>query len=276
MALSDYAKGLPGLYAQRRAEQRSKIDQFIMEFEEDKRRADRNAAIQAMQAQANIALAFGELGLNAKELEAQLNQPGPPGMPTDLPPGLVAVPNDKGGWYVREDPSYQTPGGGSSGGGGSGGRAPSPSRGEYPPNKLRKEGFVGGWQVKPKNIKGPFVRATDGTWWKKPGGSGGGGGDSGSGRMNTTRLQAELIKLYKPGEDDGWEARYFNNPIGAGREIARWVREMKRHFIVGPIDQRRVDIGKLRAVLRRVGGRPAAEAERILKGYIAGTPARWK
>lgn len=243
MALSDYAKGLPGLYAQRRAEQRSRIDQFIMEFEEDKRRADRNAALQEMQTRANIALAYAELGLDRQQLEAELNRQ-PPGMPTNLPPGLVAVPNDEGGWDVREDPSFQTPGGGSSGGGGGGGTSTRDARGRKRVPVLRDEGWTrlparyvknGQPQVNRQAFK--VTRGADGNWWIiRKGGSSGGSGSTGKVK-GFGSLVTDLKKKWDGSGSGpfgsgtpGWSTTFRGNQEGIRDALAGWIVENAASF----------------------------------------------
>lgn len=287
MALSDYAKGLPGLYAQRRAEQRSKIDQFIMEFEEDKRRADRNAAIQSMQAQANIAMSFGQLGLDAKELEAQLNQQ-PPGMPTNLPPGLVAVPNDQGGWDIREDPSFQGGGGGGGGGGGSrGGTSTRDAQGRRRVPWLQEEGYT---RLPPRYVQGgrprvnrqafDIAQGADGNWWIRRKGSGGSGGSAQppNKRMGLNTLITSLRKDYDPLADGSIADRNAGKPKKAAEEVARWIIERKNSFVRG--NTRQVDWDKLdRVLLQAIGGGGEGSViwhvgDILRRGYITGS--RWR
>jgi hypothetical protein len=180
-ALADYMKGLPAVYAQRRAETRTKIDEFMLEM--DQLQADINMKMRnydetvrhnrvqestsALNAQTNAAYQAARLGLDASD-QAYDNQPGAP-MPTNLPAGVVAVPTDDGGWTTRRDPTYQNPSTAS----------PKTPKGTYTVNELRKQGFVGGWKVKPKKVpagaKGGFVKAANGTWWVKTGTAGSGG-----------------------------------------------------------------------------------------------------
>jgi len=289
MALADYQKGLPGLYAQRRAEQRSKIDQFIMEFEEEKRRADRSAAIQAMQAQANIALAFGEMGLNAKELEAQLNAQ-PPGMPTNLPPGLVAVPNDQGGWDVREDPSYNSGGGGGGGGGGGsrGGTSTRDAQGRRRVPWLQEEGYT---RLPPRYVQGgrprvnrqafDIAQGADGNWWIRRKGSGGSGGSAPeppNKRMGLNTLITSLRKDYDPLADGSIADRNAGKPKKAAEEVARWIIERKNSFVRG--NTRQVDWDKLdRVLLQAIGGGGEGSViwhvgDILRRGYITG--GRWR
>jgi hypothetical protein len=179
-ALADFAKGLPAVYAQQRSEKRVAIDQFMAEMEqaqaemrfeqakfaEEMRHNRVSEATSATNAQTNAAIALGRLGLDASD-QAFDNQPAPP-PPSNLPAGVVAVPTDDGGWTTRRDPTYQNPSTAS----------PKTPKGTYTPNELRKQGFVGGWKVKPKKVpagaKGGFVKAANGTWWVKTGAAGSG------------------------------------------------------------------------------------------------------
>lgn len=270
-AYADMQAGLPALYANKRNEARTKIDQFIMEQQvaaaeaAEKARANRvDEAIRAQNAQTNAAIAFGQLGLKADDQAFDQTQattaasaPAPYGYNRDPATGDL----------VR-DPSIPN----ASSAGSGGGTTPSASRGEYVPNKLRKEGYVGGWKVKPKNVKGPFVRATDGTYWRKPKG-GSGSSASSSGPRKATELESELLDLYKKDDIGGWEERYEGKPAEAGKRISLWVRENKRDFIVSG---RKANIAKLKTVLGSIGGRPAAEALSIIvRGYI-GPDGNWK
>lgn len=83
-ALADYAKGLPSLYADKRAEARSKIDDYLMEqekfaldqqqFAETQRHNRVSEATSALNAQTQAALGFGNLGLSTtKEANDQSN-----------------------------------------------------------------------------------------------------------------------------------------------------------------------------------------------------------
>jgi hypothetical protein len=66
-AYADMQAGLPGLYATRRSEARMKIDQFIMQSEEEARHNRVTEATNAMNAQSQQALAFAQLGLKADD-----------------------------------------------------------------------------------------------------------------------------------------------------------------------------------------------------------------
>jgi hypothetical protein len=175
-AYADMQAGLSGLYASKRTEMRTKIDQFIMQAEEEARHNRVTEAISAQNAQTQAALGMASLGLKADDQafdqnqdlseaardQAAANAPAPYGYQRDPATGKL----------VR-DPSIPTASSSSS--------AKTP-KGTYTVNELRKQGFVGGWKVKPKKApqgaKGTFVQAKNGSWWIKAGsGSGTGGTD---------------------------------------------------------------------------------------------------
>lgn len=248
-ALSDYAKGLPELYARKRAERVDAIDKYLAEreqakaelalemaqFEETQRSNRVREAISATNSQTNAAIALGNLGIRAADSAAD-NAPEPTVDPNAVPYGFVLLPN---GDVVRDPQVPQASassgsggGGGGGGGGGSSDRAPSPARGEYPPNKLRKEGYRPLPRGAGPKYRRVAVEATDGSLWYKPGASSGGGGSTGSGGSssgsggggrNAGTLQSELRRLYGRDQDNGWEARYDNNPQGAAQAVAQWV-----------------------------------------------------
>ena len=90
-ALSDYAKGLPALYARKRQEAIDGIDKYIAEqaqaeaelaleqakFAETQRSNRVDESIRATNAQTNAAVAFGNLGISATR-EGRLGQPDDP------------------------------------------------------------------------------------------------------------------------------------------------------------------------------------------------------
>ena len=259
---ADMQAGLPALYSQKREDLRSKIDQFITTSEETARHNRVTEANAAFNAQTNAAIAFGKLGIDTSKLAnttAAGSAPAPYGYNRDPATGRL----------VR-DPSIPTASSSSGGGGGGGSAAPSAARGQYAPNALAKQGFVGGWKVRPKakpaGAKGSFVQATDGTFWIKSGSA------AKSAKpyvpQTSTKLQASLAGYWKAGGSGGIEERYSNDPKGAGTWLAQWVRDNKRDFVV-PGKGRKVDVTKLRQVLGSVGGRPSQEALSILvRGYI--------
>lgn len=238
-ALSDYARGLPVLYAEKRAERIDAIDKYLEEraqakaemalelakFEEAQRANRVGEAISATNAQTNAAIAFANLGIDAANSVAD-NAPEPTFAPGDIPFGFVQLPN---GDIVRDPTVPQAtdnvPGDDDSD------RAPSPSRGEYPPNKLRKEGYR---PLPPKAgpaYKRRAVEATDGTLWYKPGrSSSGSSGGSPPKPRNAGTLQSELRRLYDRGGDGGWEWRYDDNPRGAAQAVTQWVVSNKNSF----------------------------------------------
>lgn len=270
-AYADMQAGLPALYAQKREDLRNKIDQFIATSEETARHNRVTEATSAFNAQTNAAIAFGKLGIDTSKLadsQAAASAPAPYGYVRDPATGAL-----------KRDPTVPnaTSGGGAGGGGGGGGSAPSAARGQYAPNALAKQGFVGGWKVKPKKApagaKGSFVQATDGSWWIKPGTAA--KGAKPYVQQTSTKLQASLAGYWKAGGSGGIEERYSNDPKGAGTWLAQWVRDNKRDFVV-PGQGRKVNVTKLKQVLGSVGGRPAAEALSILtRGYID-SAGNWK
>lgn len=180
-AYADMQAGLPALYATRRSEARAKIDQFIMESEEAARHNRVTEAISAQNAQTNAAISLAGLGLKADDqaFDQAQDLQGPAGPPSNLPPGLVAVPNDDGGWDIRNDPSFDSSGGGSGGKGGtSGGTSTRDARGRL--KNPTSQGYVGGWKVKPKKLptwaKGGFTQGADGKWYVKGTPTAAGGG----------------------------------------------------------------------------------------------------
>lgn len=298
-SLSDYAKGLPALYAEKRREAIDSIDKYLAEVELEKQkiaieqaRFELEAArhdeairhnkvqesISATNAQTNAAIQFGRLGIDASTAAFKMQgEPGEP-MPTSAPVGWMVVPTADGGWKYVRDVTVPQATNDTGGGGGGGGDDPSPSRGEYPPNKLKKEGFKRLPKGAGKRYRDAAVKATDGTLWYKPGGKSGGGKSSGSGTkpLSAATLISELQKLYKKDDIGGWEERYDGDPKGAGAEIALWIRQNKSSF-VKPGGGRAVDLQKLNQVLRTIGGQPAAYAKDILlRGYMTADGTRWK
>ena len=271
-AFADLQAGLPQVYAQKRMEQRSKIDEFIAtqrqaeaELAEETRSNKVQEAISAQNAQTNAAIQFGRLGLDSEELAAD-TAPRTGAVPT----GYVELPD---GRYVR-DPTVPS----------ASSARPARPAGNKALTPTQISSMNGKWK-RPRNSppklgpgwKQPVWDPGTKAWYAKraPASSGGGGGSSsGSGKPRTaTVLEQELVDLYKPGEAGGWEEQFEGRPLEAGKRVAYWVRENKRDFIVSG---RRVDTNKLLAVLARIGGNPAKEARRILNGYMTGNPKVWK
>lgn len=266
-ALSDYAKGLPALYAERRAKAIDDIDKYIAEqaaeeaklglqqaeFEERKRSNRVNEAIRATNAETNAAIQFGRLGIDAAG-EARRGQPDDPTPVYDnVPQGFVQLPDGR----VVRDPTYTAPG--SSGSGSGGGR---PQRGEYPANQLRKEGY----KRLPKGAGARYRRnaivATDGSLWYKPGSA---GRSSGSG--NTTggkeardigTLTTELREKYHGksggafGEDKpGWVDTFNQDPNKVANAVLSWVLVNRKSF-TKPNGQ--FDVAAFKQVVGALGG----------------------
>lgn len=249
-AYADMQAGLPALYASRRSEARGKIDQFIMEFEEQKRHNRVSEAISAQNAQTQATLGFASLGLKADDQAfgqqqdladaAAANAPAPYGYFRDADGDLV------------RDPSVP--------------QASASGAGEIKQgDKYTRSWFVEkGWTKVPQGAgpawKKKAVAAADGSGYWIPK----------SGSTGSTAKVPERRSGFNLAEDlnKQWpdvELRFDNNPEGAGKWLANWVREYKKHFISSG---RAVDMAKLNQVLAQVGGRPAKEAKRILKGYM--------
>jgi hypothetical protein len=263
---------LPALYSKRLNDYTMQIEQFIgeaqaaaaeaaaeqaqweAEFTEKSRHNRVSEAISATNSQTNAAIQLGRLGLDASD-QAFDNQPG--SQPTNLPVGFVAVPDGKGGWKVQQDPTYSKPGG----------TGKPSTRGTYPANQLRKEGFVKLPKGAGAKWRNRATRATDGSLWIKKGSAGGGTTKPGEVR-SAFNLREDLTQKWRPSSGDGIEYRFDGDPDGAGKWLAAWIRENKKHFIRGP--GRKADLKKIKDVIATVGGRPAAEAWSILiRGYIA-------
>jgi hypothetical protein len=244
-ALADKAAGLPAFYTKRSNDYAAGINQFIAEsqaaaaeaaaeqaqweaeFTEKSRHNRVSEAISATNSQTNAAIQLGRLGLDASD-QAFDNQPGPQG---GAPVGYVQLPD---GRYVR-DPTYSNP---SSGGGGSGN--PSASAGQFHVNNLRKQGFVGGWKVKPKKkpagAKGSFVRATNGTWWIKPAGASGSGTPKPGKVKGYGSLVSDLSKKWNgpsgafASGDPGWATTFRGNQNGIAEALSGWIVENASSF----------------------------------------------
>jgi hypothetical protein len=278
-ALADRAAGLPALYSKRLSEYTANVEQFIgeaqaaaaeaaaeqaqweAEFTEKSRHNRVTEAISATNSQTNAAIQLGRLGLDASD-QAFDNSPDPR-VGAAPPPGYF---RDVDGRLVR-DPTVSASGTG---------RGKTP-KGTYAVNELRKQGFVGGWKVKPKNkpagAKGTFVKAANGTWWIKPAGASGSGTPSVP-RDSAFSLSESLLKSFGREGDGGLaDTRFPDDPQGGGKWIASWVREKKSQFVG---KNRRVDLSKLMAVLDSIGGRPGNIALDILqRGYMKKVGGVW-
>jgi hypothetical protein len=215
-AYADMQAGLPGLYATRRSEARMKIDQFIMQSEEEARHNRVTEAISAQNAQTNAALSFAQLGLKADDQafdqtqdlsesasdQAARNTPAPYGYQRDPATGKL----------VR-DPSVAS----------ASSAAPKAPKGTYNVNELRKQGFIGGWKVKPKKApqgaKGTFVKAANGTWWIK---AGTGTGTSGTGKPNVGKPAQDVYTALVKANDDSLISVDQNEGTG---DLLRFLRK---------------------------------------------------
>lgn len=276
-ALSDYAKGLPELYARKRAERVDAIDKYLAEreqakaklalevaqFEETQRSNRVREAISAHNAQTGAAVALGRLGIDAADSAAD-NAPEPAVDPNAVPYGFVLLPN---GDVVRdpqvpEASSSSGSGGGGGGGGGSSDRAPSPARGEYPPNKLRKEGYRPLPRGAGPKYRRVAVEATDGSLWYKPGPAGRSGstGSTGSTGGREARdvgtLATELGEKYRGSSDPfsskpGWVDTFGGDPRKVANAVLSWVITNRRSFT----DSQGVpNITAIKQVLDTLGG----------------------
>lgn len=237
MALSDRLAGLPGLYAQKRSEARGKIDQFILEFEEANRRARVNEAINAMQAQGNLALGLGQLGLSADDnaldllkFNADANAATAESS-APVPFGFVRLPN---GNIVR-DPQVPTarapgPGGGRGGGGADAGTSTRDARGRLLVPSLQERGFRrSGSRTKPKVPAGwKVVQGADNRWWVLRPATSGGSAPRAKGTP-AFDLQKKLTSAYDDGlisddqnEGTGDLLRFLRQHQPAGKDKA-WV-----------------------------------------------------
>lgn len=279
-SLADYAKGLPALYSERRRAFTEKLEGYLAEvqqaqaeaqyeqaqwqaeFDEKSRHNRVTESISATNASTNAAFQASRLGLDAND-QAFDQQQDLTAQSTPAPAGYL---RDPASGKLYRDPSVPQARAPGSGGG-------NDTDKQYGPNQLRKEGFV---RLNPK--AGPkwrdrATRATDGSLWIKKGSGSGGSSSAPTAPRKATELETELLDLYKPGDIGGWEERYENDPTGAGKRIAMWVRENKPDFIV---KGRKANIAKLKAVLSSIGGRPAAEALSIIvRGYIS-SDGNWK
>ena len=229
-SLADYAKGLPALYSERRRTYIDKLDGFLAEvkqaqaeaqfeqaqwqaeFDEKARHNRVSESISATNASTNAAFQATRLGLSAQD-QAFDQQQDLTAQATPAPYGYNRDPAT--GKPVR-DPRIPT----ASSAGSGGSAAPSAARGQYVPNKLRKEGYVGGWKVKPKGVKGPFVQATDGTYWRKPAGASSGSTPKPKAGTPSFDVQKDLTYSLDNGFIDGTDA---------GKSIPQLVRFLRKH-----------------------------------------------
>ena len=175
--IADIAAGLPGLYAQRRNDMRNKFDEFILQFEEENRRARVNEGISAMNAQANIAISLGQLGLDAQDVQRRLSEANAEQTQAAAEasaPAPYGYFRDVDGSLVR-DPSVPTATQG--GGGGSKGTSTRDAKGRPKVPVLQEKGYVGGWVKRPKSVPtgARVVQAANNRWYMlRPGTSGSG------------------------------------------------------------------------------------------------------
>lgn len=285
-ALSDYAKGLPALYAERRAKAIDDIDKYIAEQAaeeaklalqqaelEERQRSNRvNEAIRATNAETNAAIQFGRLGIDAAG-EVRRGQPDDPTPVYDnVPQGFVQLPDGR----VVRDPTYTAPGGD---GGGNTPSAPpaSGTPGNRPSGWHQEKGHVGGWKNRPSKkqiqnlvkrgiAKPGLMRSSDGRFYLKPGANAP-GTSSGSGSGNTTggkeardigTLTTELREKYHGkssgpfGEDKpGWVDTFNKDPNKVANAVLSWVLVNRKSF-TKPNGQ--FDVAAFKQVVGALGG----------------------
>ena len=172
--LADYAKGLPQVYAERRSEARTRIDEFTAKMQQDAavnaERARHNRvteAISATNASTNAAFQASRLGLDASDQAYDQSQ-DLTAASAPVPEGYIRLPN---GDY-RTDPTYVAQG---SGPGGRDGTSTRDARGRKRVPVLRDEGWTRFGDKPPaKYNKSKFTltQGADGGWWLKPKGGG--------------------------------------------------------------------------------------------------------
>lgn len=286
-ALADYQKGLPAVYAEKRRRQREGIERFLAEqdaaaaeaareqaeFEEKQRHNKATEALSAINAQTNAAIAFQRLGLDAAEF-AHDSQPTP--LPTDLPPGFAAVPNDDGGFDVRNDPAFDSGGSGSGSSGRRGGSVTRNPDGSFRQGYLRSEGYnkvPKGAKINRRvfNVK----RDGQGNPWVQRKGTGGGGSGGGE-PSRPSDIRTETRDWWED-EADAIEAR------GGSEDVKR--RRGANVFLRYVLDNRskftrngRVDWRALSAAIQAVGGTPASRVNKSLRDNFiqgGGNNATW-
>lgn len=270
--IADYAAGLPEVYVTKRNELRSKIDQWVAEqevaqakqaldmakFEETLRSNRVDESIRATNSETQAAIALGNLGLKADD--QAFDQTIPTGAP---PAGYVQLPD---GRYAR-DPSYVPPSGASG----------SSIDKTLTAERLKKQGFVGGWKTKPKNVKGPFVRASDtGQFFKKAGKAGSSGSGSSAAPTPLSELNDDLYKRYHgpdgPGFGGGWQGQARGDPGRAADLVVRWILENKASFTKNG----KPNVAAITKMMESVIGGPNVPAlvARSLAKHISGD--RWR
>lgn len=231
-ALADEAKHLPQRYIEMRRQRTEAVEKFIAEQQqaaaelaEEIRTNKVNEAIRATNAETNAAIQFGRLGLSAEDL-ANDSAPGSP-MPTNLPPGTIAVPTDDGGWNVRNAPRPAT----------------APDTGAKPLSASTISSMNGTWKGSPN--KPPKL----GAGWKRPvwdpgtqrwyakRAAGSGGTAKPPKVVPYGKLVSDLAKQFNGSASGpfgsgtpGWAETFRGNPAGLRDAMADWTIQNKDSF----------------------------------------------
>jgi hypothetical protein len=186
-AYADMQAGLPGLYATRRMEARSKIDQFIMQSEEEARHNRVTEATNAMNAQSQQALSFAQLGLKADDQAFDQTNALADDTRSAAADAERARHNAANEGIAQQRVTQS-------------GNKKS-TKGTYTPNELKKQGFI----AVPKGA-GPkwtanATRATDGRYYIKQGSGGGSGGSNP--KPNVGKPAQTVYEKLRKASDDG-------------------------------------------------------------------------
>lgn len=257
-AYADMQAGLPALYAQKRSEARSKIDQFIMQSEETARHNRVSEAISAQNAQTNAAISLAGLGLKAddqafgqaQDLTEAAQDRAAANAP--VPEGIVRLPD---GSY-RSDPTYSNP-------------STKPSVSDKPLTASQISGMQGKWK-RPKNSppklgagwKQPVWDPGTKAWYAKRGPA----GKSGSGKT-PENIRESLDKFYFDKIDGKFD------PEPAARRVANWILARKGRFTK---KNGQADAAAVARLLREVIGGPSIPGTvgRLIVNHI-GSNGRW-
>lgn len=160
-ALGQKVAQIPNVFAQQKQDFMARVTPVLAQLEQARvSRADRlrqQSFENQLAVQKTILSGVGGTGTG----KGTGTPPNPDGSAPTAPGGYVYTLGGDGLYHLHPDRTNVGGGGGGTGGGGKAGA------GQYDRNQLAKGGYVGGWSVKPANVKGPLVQATDGTWWKK-------------------------------------------------------------------------------------------------------------
>jgi hypothetical protein len=283
-ALADYAKGLPYIYSERRAQYIDKLNTYLAQVQSEQMKAQAEAdkqaetvrhhkvqeATAALNANNGLIQGLARLGLDASKFGA--DQAGRSvAASTPAPKGYVAVPDGKGGVTYKTDPTYVKPGGGSGGG-------VSPSVANKPLTKSQISSMNGRWKgdknSPPKlgaGWKQPVWDPGTKRWYAK---RAAGGGSATTPKplvkaMDQQSLINKLVSAYQPptsGTGTSIAVRHAGDPKGAATELVRWILDRKNSFTK---NGRTVDAAKLRAVLKAaVGGADPTKAHGGVQWWV--------